>query len=69
MFEKIEVNGPGTHPLFQHLKSGARGVLGSEGIKWNFTKFLIGRTGTVIERFAPMTTPVSIEAAIEAALG
>ncbi len=69
MFAKIDVNGANTHPLFQHLKNAAPGLLGSEGIKWNFTKFLIGRDGKVIERFAPMTTPANIEKAIEAALG
>ena len=69
MFAKIEVNGPGTHPLFQHLKKTAPGLLGSENIKWNFTKFLINRDGKVVDRFAPVTTPEKIEAAVAALLG
>ena len=60
MFAKVEVNGPGAHPLYQHLKSAAPGLLGSEGIKWNFTKFLIGKDGQVIERYAPLDTPEKI---------
>lgn len=53
MFQKIEVNGANTHPLYAFLKSSAPGILGTEGIKWNFTKFLINRHGTVTERYAP----------------
>jgi len=68
MFEKIEVNGAGTHPLYQQLKDAAPGLLGSKGIKWNFTKFLIGRDGTIIKRFAPQTKPEATKEAIEAAL-
>ncbi len=68
MFEKIEVNGDGAHPLYRLLKSAAPGVLGSEAIKWNFTKFLVGRDGKVIKRYAPATKPEKIEADIEAAL-
>ena len=68
MHQKIEVNGPGTHPLYQHLKAAAPGILGSQKIKWNFTKFLVGRDGKVIKRFAPATSPAKIAAAIEAAL-
>ncbi len=68
MFEKIEVNGDGTHPLYRLLKSSAPGVLGSEAIKWNFTKFLVGRDGKVIKRYAPATKPEKIEQDIEAAL-
>ena len=64
MFSKIEVNGSGTHPLYQHLKSEKKGVLGSEKIKWNFTKFLVGRDGKVVKRFAPMTKPAAIKSAI-----
>ncbi len=60
MFAKIEVNGANAHPLYQHLKSAAPGLLGSEGIKWNFTKFLIGKDGQVIERYAPLDTPEKI---------
>lgn len=69
MFAKIEVNGAATHPLFKYLKSESPGLLGSEGIKWNFTKFLVSRDGRVLERFAPMTAPANLEQAIEAALG
>lgn len=65
MFAKIEVNGDNTHPLYRFLKAQATGLLGSESIKWNFTKFLIDRNGTVIERFAPATTPESIEESIK----
>lgn len=68
MFAKIEVNGPGAHPLFQHLKAEAPGILGSEAIKWNFTKFLIDKTGAVKERYAPATKPSAIEPAINALL-
>ena len=60
LFQKIEVNGMGTHPLFDFLKNSAPGLLGSTTIKWNFTKFLINRAGKVIERFAPTSAPVSI---------
>jgi glutathione peroxidase len=67
IFAKIEVNGPGQHPLFAHLKARKGGLLGS-AIKWNFTKFLVGRDGTVLDRFAPTTTPESIAPRIEAAL-
>jgi glutathione peroxidase len=69
MMAKIEVNGPHAEPLFQWLKTQAPGVWGSESIKWNFTKFLIGRDGRVIARFAPMTLPGRLVQAIEAALG
>jgi glutathione peroxidase len=68
MFEKIEVNGAGAHPLYRWLKSQARGVLGSEAIKWNFTKFLVDRDGKVVERFAPTTRPEDLKAHIEALL-
>jgi len=61
MFGKIEVNGPNAHPLYQVLKHDAKGLLGSEAIKWNFTKFLIGPDGEVIKRYAPTTTPAVIE--------
>lgn len=69
MFEKIDVNGKDTHPLYRYLKREARGVLGSEPIKWNFTKFLIGCEGEVVERYGSTTKPEQIEADIEAALG
>ena len=60
MFAKVEVNGANTHPLYQHLKSAKPGLLGSEAIKWNFTKFLVGRDGAVLERYAPKDTPEKI---------
>ena len=65
MFAKIDVNGPDTHPLFAWMKSSSPGLLGSEGIKWNFTKFLIDREGRVVQRFAPTTDPADIAPAIE----
>jgi glutathione peroxidase len=65
---KIEVNGPGAHPLFVWLKRQKRGLLGISGIKWNFTKFLVGRDGEVKGRFAPTTEPKALEGAIEALL-
>jgi glutathione peroxidase len=68
LFEKIDVNGEGAHPLYRWLKSNAKGVLGSEGIKWNFTKFLIDRHGQVVERFAPTTKPEDLQSKIEALL-
>jgi len=68
MFAKIEVNGSGAHPLYQWLKSEQGGLLGS-AIKWNFTKFLVGRDGTVIDRFAPKDTPEKLEPKVVAALG
>jgi len=68
MFAKVEVNGDGAHPLFVQLKSAAKGVLGTEGIKWNFTKFLIDREGQVVRRYAPTDKPESLERDIEALL-
>lgn len=68
MFAKVDVNGSGTHPVYQHLKAEAPGLLGTEGIKWNFTKFLIGRDGKVIGRYAPTDKPESLRKDIEAAL-
>lgn len=65
---KIDVNGPSAHPLYVYLKSEQKGVLGTEGIKWNFTKFLIGRDGEVVERFAPTTKPEDLKLAVEALL-
>ncbi|MCU3985441.1 glutathione peroxidase [Enterobacter mori] len=67
MFEKVEVNGSAAHPLFRYLTNELPGVLGGR-IKWNFTKFLIGRNGEPLKRFAPMTKPEKMEAAILAAL-
>ncbi|HEX5360438.1 MAG TPA: glutathione peroxidase [Fluviicoccus sp.] len=65
MFAKIDVNGDAAHPLFKHLKSSAPGLLGSEAIKWNFTKFLVDRNGNVVERYAPTTEPEKISKDIE----
>lgn len=65
MFAKIDVNGNEAHPLYQYLKKAAPGLLGSEGIKWNFTKFLVDRQGEVVERYAPATAPESIARDIE----
>ena len=65
---KIDVNGPQAHPLYAYLKHEQKGVLGTEGIKWNFTKFLISRDGKVIERFAPTTKPEDLKLAVEALL-
>jgi glutathione peroxidase len=61
MFAKIDVNGTNTAPLFQYLKKAAPGLLGTEAVKWNFTKFLIDKTGKVVRRYATMETPESIE--------
>ncbi|MGA0953874.1 MAG: glutathione peroxidase [Burkholderiaceae bacterium] len=68
MFQKCEVNGPGTHPFFEFLKGSAPGVLGTEGIKWNFTKFLVDRTGEVHKRYGSMDAPDKLQADIEALL-
>ena len=65
MMRKIDVNGPAAHPLYVWLKGEKKGVLGTSGIKWNFTKFLIDREGKVVGRFAPTATPQSLEGAIE----
>jgi len=65
MFSKIEVNGEGAHPLYRYLKSERGGLLGSEAIKWNFTKFLVDRDGKVVDRFAPSTKPGELTRAIE----
>lgn len=64
MFEKIDVNGENTHPIYKYLKSNAKGIFGNE-IKWNFTKFLIDVEGNVVDRFAPTTTPNKIRKDIE----
>jgi glutathione peroxidase len=68
LFAKIDVNGKDAHPLFAHLKAEAPGLLGSEGIKWNFTKFLVDRNGKVVSRYAPATSPEAIAKDIEALL-
>ena len=68
MFAKVEVNGDAAHPLFRHLKSEARGLLGTEAIKWNFTKFLVDRDGKVVHRYASATRPEELAEAIDALL-
>ena len=69
MFAKIEVNGDGAHPLYRYLKQSVPGLLGTEAIKWNFTKFLVDGEGVVVARYAPTTTPEAIAKAIEPLLG
>lgn len=68
MFAKVDVNGDQAHPLFDYLKKSLPGLLGTEPIKWNFTKFLIDKEGKPIERFAPATKPESIEKTVETLL-
>ncbi len=68
MMSKVKVNGADAHPLWQWLKAQAPGLLGTEGVKWNFTKFLVGRDGRVLKRYAPNDTPQSLRKDIEAAL-
>jgi len=68
MFAKIDVNGDSAPPLYQWLKSSQPGLLGTQAIKWNFTKFLVGRDGRVIKRYAPQDSPASLAKDIEAAL-
>ena len=67
MFSKVNVKGPEAHTIFRYLTNNSKGVLGN-GIKWNFTKFLIGKNGLVVNRYAPTTKPEALEADIEAAL-
>lgn len=69
MFAKIDVNGPNAHPLYQWLKNEKAGFLGTEGIKWNFTKFLLDRDGNVVKRYAPTETPSKIEKDIAKLVG
>ncbi len=68
MFEKIDVKGPQAHPLYRYLTQEARGLLGTTSIKWNFTKFLVDRSGHVLKRYAPKTKPEQIVADIETLL-
>ena len=68
LFEKIEVNGPGAHPLYVWLKSQKAGIFGSESIKWNFSKFLIDKQGRVVQRWGPTAKPESLRKEIERAL-
>ncbi|MBB3062349.1 glutathione peroxidase [Microbulbifer rhizosphaerae] len=65
VYAKLEVNGPDAHPLFVHLKREAPGILGTEGVKWNFTKFLVDREGRVVKRFAPKDKPEALGSEIE----
>jgi glutathione peroxidase len=65
LFAKIDVNGPDTHRLYRLLKRRAKGLLGTESIKWNFTKFLVDRQGDVVSRFAPGTAPAALEKHVE----
>lgn len=69
MFSKVEVNGDRAHPLYRWLKAEKKGVLGTEGIKWNFTKFLVDREGQVVERYAPTDTPEKIGKDLPKVLG
>jgi glutathione peroxidase len=69
LFAKVEVNGPGTHALYRHLKTERPGLLGSEGVKWNFTKFLVDRSGKVVKRYAPTDTPEAIGRDVAPLLG
>ena len=68
VMSKIDVNGADAHPLYRFLKKEQKGLLGTEAIKWNFTKFLIGRDGEVVERFAPTVKPEDLKVAVEALL-
>jgi glutathione peroxidase len=68
LFAKIDVNGDNAHPLYKYLKSASPGILGTEAIKWNFTKFLIDKNGNVVKRYGSMDTPEKIEKDVEALL-
>jgi glutathione peroxidase len=68
LFAKVDVNGKDAHPLFEHLKEAAPGLLGTRAIKWNFTKFLVAPDGRVVERFGPKTAPEELRAPIESVL-
>jgi glutathione peroxidase len=65
LFSKIDVNGPNASPFYEYLKKECKGLLGTEAIKWNFTKFLINRKGQVVERYAPQTKPEALESEIQ----
>ncbi|MDN5386182.1 MULTISPECIES: glutathione peroxidase [Bacillus] len=69
MFSKVNVKGDQIHPLFRHLTNKAKGMLGTKAVKWNFTKFLVDRTGENVERFSPQTNPKEMEEAIQKWLG
>ena len=68
LMQKVDVNGSAAHPLFSHIKSEAPGLLGTKDIKWNFTKFLVGRDGAVIKRYEPTVTPEEISKDLESVL-
>ncbi|NBX76527.1 MAG: glutathione peroxidase [Proteobacteria bacterium] len=68
LFSKVNVNGPEAHPLYNYLKKANPGILGTEAIKWNFTKFLVDKNGNVVKRFAPVDKPESLEKEIRAIL-
>ena len=68
MMSKVDVNGPAAHPLYQWMSAEAPGLLGSKSIKWNFTKFLVGKDGHVIKRYAPTDKPADLAKDVEAAL-
>jgi glutathione peroxidase len=68
LFQRVDVNGPGAHPLYRFLAQEKRGLLGTKSIKWNFTKFLIDRTGRVVARYSPRVKPAAIEGAIQNSL-
>ena len=68
LFQKIEVNGSNAHPLYQYLTKAAPGIFGTEGIKWNFTKFLVDRTGKVVKRYSPTAKPEDLEKDIQSLL-
>ena len=68
MFSKVDVNGGDAHPLFEQLKAAAPGLLGSKSIKWNFTKFLVGKDGTILGRYASKTTPAQLAGDVKKAL-
>lgn len=65
MFSKVKVNGPDAHPLYRHLKAARRGLFGTRGVKWNFTKFLVDRSGEVVGRFSALTRPSALSGRIE----
>lgn len=68
LFQKIDVNGKAAHPLYKYLTKAAPGILGTKAVKWNFTKFLVDRSGNVVERYSSMTKPEDIEKAIQGLL-
>lgn len=69
MFAKVDVKGEHIHPLYMHLTSQAKGMLGTKAVKWNFTKFLVDQTGETVQRFSPQTNPKEIEETIQKWLG